>query len=121
MRAKKVSFFDESASEEREPLLSSPKDEKAQTAVTREENSSGGDDAVVELEGLSRLLVRSCKVFTVASCLAVLLGSVSPVQQRCVHPCGVSATTTLSSSLLQTAVNFVRYAFGTHTWARSPV
>lgn len=77
MRTKKVSFYDESASEERVPLLSpsNPRDEKA--AQKPEAETSAGDAAVVELEGLSRLLVRSCKVFTVASCLSVLLGSVS--------------------------------------------
>eukprot|EP00752_Nemacystus_decipiens_P007584 g6776.t1 len=75
MRTKKVSFYDESASEERLPLLSppDPKDEKAAKLETEEISPAG--DAVAELEGLSRLLVRSCKVFTVASCASVLLGS----------------------------------------------
>lgn len=78
MRTKKVSFYDESASEERVPLLSpsNSKDERLDA-----ETSAG--DSVAELEGLSRLMVRSCKVFTVASCLSALLGSVSLVQERC--------------------------------------
>eukprot|EP00903_Cladosiphon_okamuranus_P006071 g5984.t3 len=86
MRSKKVSFFDGSASEERAPLLPTsdptPKAKDA-TATVKEETASSSSssaavpsgDAVSELEGLSRLLVRSCKVFTVASCVSVLLGS----------------------------------------------
>lgn len=80
MRTKKVSFYDESASEERVPLLS-PSNSKDERAGLDAETSDG--DAVAELEGLSRLMVRSCKVFTVASCLSALLGSVSLVQERC--------------------------------------
>lgn len=86
MRTKKVSFFAESVSEERVPLLttsdSTTKDGIAAASGTATETSSSSScgDAIVELEGLSRLLVRSCKVFTVVSCVSVLLGSVSSVQ-----------------------------------------
>lgn len=76
MRTKKVSFYDDSASEERAPLLSPSRDDKAAKAEQAAGAETSSGDAVVELEGLSRLLVRSCKVFTVASCLSVLLGSV---------------------------------------------
>lgn len=85
-KKKRVSFSDEYPSEERVPLLSAADDGKrgrkdsnaASSAAASADAGAGEEDAaLVHLQQLPRILVQSCKVFTVAACLSVLLASVS--------------------------------------------